>query len=221
MPAKSPVVNPLANLFAPEAQALAPQSVAVGTAWARVYTVQAFPSLVDTGWLTRLANLPGVTLSLHAAPEDPLEIVQTLNRRIGQLGGQLATHKGGPLVAQRLERQMQDAETLIRQIDAEQQHVFRTAVFLAVHASDAAAGLQACRRLEAACAAHGMRERALLYRQEPGLQAAGPWGLRLFGAIRLTPDPWLRWPPLGHSTAAASTTNAVLCSAATRKAAWC
>ena len=176
-PTKTTIANPaLANLFAPEALAFQPQSVAIGASWARVYTLQAFPSSVDIGWLTRLANLPGVTLSLHAAPEDPLEIVQTLNRRIGQLGGQLATHKGGPLVAQRLERQMTDAETLIRQIDAEQQHVFRTLVVLTVHAPDAATGLQACRRLEAACAGQGLRARPLLYRQEDGVKAAGPWG---------------------------------------------
>ena len=176
-PTKPIVANPaLANLFAPEALTFQPQSIQVGAGWARVYAIQAFPSSVEIGWLTRLANLPGVTLSLHALPEDPLTIVHTLNRRIGQLGGQLTTHKGGPLMAQRLERQMQDAETLIRQIDAEQQHVFRTLVLFTVYALDAAAGLQACRRLEAACATQGMRARPLIYRQEPGLLAGGPWG---------------------------------------------
>ncbi len=180
----------LANVFAPEALTFQPQAVCVGAGWARVYTLQAFPSSVEIGWLTRLANLPGVTLSLQTQPEDPLQIVQALNRRIGQLGGQLQTLKGGPLVAQRLERQMTDAETLIRQIDAEQQHVFQVAVFLTVHAADATTGLQACRRLEAACAAQGMRARPLVYRQEPGLLAGGPWGLWPKSLQGDTPHTW-------------------------------
>ena len=167
----------LASLFAPDSLAFQPQAVVVGAGWVRTYRVEAFPSSVGIGWLTRLANLPGITLSLHAAPEDPLEIVQALNRRIGQLGGQIATAKGGPLITQRLARQMDDAETLIRQIDAEQQHVFQTAVFLTVHAPDATQGALASRRLEATCAAQGLRARPLIHRQEEGLKAAGPWGL--------------------------------------------
>ncbi len=187
----SPAQNAtLANVFAPEALTFHPQAVDIGAQWARVYTLQAFPSSVEIGWLTRLANLPGVTLSLQTQPEDPLQIVQALNRRIGQLGGQLATLKGGPLIAQRLERQMTDAETLIRQIDAEQQQVFQVALFLIVHAVDATTGLLACRRLEATCAAQGMRARPLIYRQELGLLAGGPWGLWPKGLQGDTPHTW-------------------------------
>lgn len=187
----SPAQNAaLANVFAPEALTFHPQAVDIGAQWARVYILQAFPSSVEIGWLTRLANLPGVTLSLQTQPEDPLQIVQALNRRIGQLGGQLATLKGGPLVAQRLERQMADAETLIRQIDAEQQQVFQVAVFLIVHAVDATTGLGACRRLEATCAAQGLRARPLIYRQELGLLAGGPWGLWPKGLQGDTPHTW-------------------------------
>ena len=167
----------LHNIFAPVALDFGPQQIRIADQWAKVYTIQAFPPAVEAGWLTAAANFPGVTLSVHAIPEDPLTMVQELNRRMGQLAGQLAVSKGGPLQAQRLERQIQDAQTLLQQIDMEQQSVFRVGVFLLVTAPDASTGARAARRMEGALAAQGMRARPLVFLQEEGLQAAGPWGL--------------------------------------------
>nr|AEP14292.1 VirB4-like type IV secretory system protein [Sulfobacillus thermotolerans] len=169
--------NALKNIFAPAALDFGPQQIRIADQWAKVYAIQAFPPAVEAGWLTAAANLPGVTLSLHALPEDPLTIVQDLNRRMGQLAGQLAVSKGGPLQAQRLERQIQDAQMLLHQIDAEQQSVFRVGVFLVVTAPDSSTGERLARRLEASLAAQGMRARPLVFLQEEGLRAAGPWGL--------------------------------------------
>lgn len=169
--------NGLRNVFAPTALEFEPQHIRLADQWAKVYTIQAFPPAVADGWLTTAANLPGVTFSLHAIPEDSLTIVHELNRRMGQLAGQLAVSQGGPLLAQRLQRQIQDAQTLLHQIDAEQQTVFRIGVYLVVTAPDAVTGERLARRLEGALAAQGMRARPLIFLQDEGLHAAGPWGL--------------------------------------------
>ncbi len=180
MPSKNPGTygtNALKNIFAPSALEFSPQHLLVGDQWAKVYAIHAFPPTVEAGWLTAAANLPGVTLSLHALPEDALASIQELNRRMGQLAGQLAVSKGGPLLAQRLERQIHNTQVLLHQMDAEQQSVFRIGVFLVVTAPDAATGARRARRLEGALAAQGMRARPLVFYQNAGLQAAGPWGL--------------------------------------------
>ena len=80
----------LQNIFAPEALEFFPTACGVSGAWARVYMIQAFPPTVDAGWLTPAANLPGVTVSLHARPQDAANMIKALNRRIGGLAGQLA-----------------------------------------------------------------------------------------------------------------------------------
>ena len=167
----------LQNIFAPEALEFFPTACGISGAWARVYLIQAFPPTVDAGWLTQAANLPGVTVSLHARPQDAANMIKALNRRIGGLAGQLATGKNAPITEQRLTQEMEDAVTLMKQIDAEQQGIFQCGVFLVVSAPDAETGIRRAKRLEGQMAAQGMRLRVLAFRQEDGLKAAGPWGL--------------------------------------------
>ena len=167
----------LQNIFAPEALEFFPTACGISGAWARVYMIQAFPPTVDAGWLTPAANMPGVTVSLQARPQDAADMIKALNRRIGGLAGQLATGKNAPITEQRLTQEMEDAVTLMKQIDAEQQGIFQCGVFLVVTAADPDTGLRRAKRLEGQMAAQGMRLRVLAFRQEDGLKAAGPWGL--------------------------------------------
>ena len=171
-------VSPLTHLIAPEALTFQPQHLMAGTEWRRLYMVTAFPPSVEAGWLARAANLPGVTLALHAVPQDAGEIVMALNRRIGAVAGQLAAGAGGgALVAQRLAQEGEDALALLRQIDAEQQGVYQTGVILMLSAPNPEEGLRRAKRLEATLGAAGMRVRPVVYHQEAGLSAAGPYGI--------------------------------------------
>ena len=167
----------LSNVFAPAALEFGPQAVNASGEWRRVYLISAFPEAVDAGWLTAAANLPGVTLSLQAQPQEAFAMIQALNRRIGGLAGQLATGKNAPITTQRLSKELDDAMALMQQIDREQQGVFQCGVFCTVSAPDPDTGLRRAKRLEGQLAAHGMRARVLAYRQEEGLQACGPWGI--------------------------------------------
>ena len=172
-----PTQSALANAMAPEALEFFPQHLLAGPEWRRVYAILAYPPSVDDGWLTSAANLPGVTLSLHAAPQDADQLVQALNRRIGAISGQLAMGKNAALTEQRLTQELEDAAALMRQIDAEQQGTFQVGVYLVVSAPDAETGLRRAKRLEGQLAASGMRARPLVYYQNEGLQASGPFGL--------------------------------------------
>ncbi len=166
----------LRNAFAPEALRFDRRAVDLGSQWARVYYVSDFPPSVDAGWLASAATLDGVVLSIHALPTDPTQITLAMSRAISLLSGQLA-QGGSALAQQRMEQQLQDAQSLLRKIDQEQQSVFTTAVVLMVTAPDAATGIRRSKRLEGMLAAAGMRARPLAFRQEEGLQAVGPWGM--------------------------------------------
>ncbi len=166
----------LRNAFAPEALRFAQRSVDLGSEWGRVYYVSDFPPSVDAGWLANAANLDGVVLSIHALPTDPTQLTLQMSRKISQLAGQLANQQTA-LSAQRAEQQLQDAQALMRKVDAEQQSVFTAGVVLLVTAPDEATGLRRAKRLEGMLAAAGMRARPLAFRQEEGLKAVGPWGI--------------------------------------------
>lgn len=172
-----PTQSALVNALAPEALEFFPQALIAGSEWRRVYVILAYPPSVEDGWLTNAANLPGVTLSLHASPQDAYQLVQSLNRRIGAISGQLAMGKNPALTEQRLTQELDDAMALMRQIDAEQQGTFQVAVYLTVSGSDSDSGLRRAKRLEGQLAAAGMRARPLIYYQHEGLQASGPFGL--------------------------------------------
>lgn len=166
----------LRNAFAPLALKFSQRSIDLGDQWARVYAITGYPPSVDVGWLANAANLDGVVLSIHALPTDPTQLTLAMSRAISLLAGQLSNQQAA-LAQQRAEQQLQDAQALLRKIDAEQQSVFTVGVVLLVTSPDEATGLRRAKRLEGLLAATGMRARPLAFRQEEGLKAVGPWGM--------------------------------------------
>lgn len=164
------------NAAAPMALEFNPRSMQWDDVWARAYAVLRYPPQVGAAWLAKAANQEGVYLSLQAEPTDPTQLSLALTRAITQMTGQLQGGHLNPLLRQRTEQQVRDAETLLKKIDAEQQSLFLTGVFLLVTAPDAALGMQRSKRLEALLAAQGMRVRPLVHRQQEGLITVGPWG---------------------------------------------
>ncbi len=166
----------LQNAFAPTSLKFGMNMIDLGDQKARVYAIVNFPPKAGPAWLAKAASLPGVTLAMHGLPTDALELTNSLNRAISLLSGNLeASHQA--LTIQRLESQLRDAHALMKKIDQEQQAVFTTGVFLLVTADDETTCLRRSRRVEQTLAAAGMRARVLTHLQEPGLLAAGPWGI--------------------------------------------
>ena len=160
--------NALRNAFSPQALSFQPHSVQIGTQWSRVYAIVNFPPSVGPSWLSRAANLEGVTLAFHAIPTDSSQVTQALNRAIGQLEGSLAVPGQTALAKQRAESQVQDARSLLRSLDTDQHRLSTVGVFLLVSADNAKDGERRAKRVETALSAVGMRARTLSFRQEQG-----------------------------------------------------
>jgi type IV secretory pathway VirB4 component len=118
--------------------------------------------------------MPGVVCSVHVEPTDPTNLIMSLNKAIGEYAGRLEMG-GNALTMQRTEQALKDAEELMRKIDQEQQQVFYVTVILMVLAPNQQELDRRTRQVEAALAASGMRGRVLIFRQEEGLKAAGPF----------------------------------------------
>ncbi len=167
---------PLVDLLAPPALDFRRHGLTLGDCEARAMVIVDYPPRVGQAWLARLAALPGVSLSLHLAPTDPVELLQGLNSSIQEYTSRLS-QGGNALVQSRWQQSLEDARALLKQIDQESQRVYRAAVLLLVVAPDEEELSRRVRQVEASCAAASMRARPAVFRQEEGLKAVGPWGL--------------------------------------------
>ncbi|MCX7884650.1 MAG: DUF87 domain-containing protein [Caloramator sp.] len=164
----------LLDIIAPSAVEFGTKNVIFGEVMGRVIAVVDYPPKVGTAWLARIANMPGVICSIHISPTDPSELIQSINKSIGELLGRL-NQGGNALLMQRTEQQYKDATELLKKIDREQQNVFYFACILMILGSDLQSLDRKTREVESALAASGMRGRILLFRQEDGTIAAGPY----------------------------------------------
>lgn len=166
----------LTDLLAPPVLGFQPRHTLFGDQAARLMVILDYPPRLGAAWLARLCNMPGVVASTHLVPTDPLDMLKALNNSIQEYTSRLAAG-GNALALSRWQQSLDDAKLLIKKVDQEAQKVYRVAVIIQVLASDEEELGRRSRQVEAACAASGMRVRTAVYRQEEGLQAAGPWGL--------------------------------------------
>jgi hypothetical protein len=170
----TPQMTSLLDIISPTAIQFQPKSIVFGELYLSVITITDYPPRVAAAWLSRVATLPGVVVSIHAQPTDPYALIQQINVTMGELAGKLQ-QGGNPLVMQRTEQQYEDAKHLLRKIDTEQQNVFYLTVVLLISANDPDELQQRKKRVESILAAAGMRGRTPMFHQEEGLRAAGPF----------------------------------------------
>jgi len=162
------------DIALPQALDFAAKAITLGDQAARVMAITAYPPKVSAAFLARLANMPGVTLSIHLNPTDPTDLVKAINKAIGEYSGRIEAG-GNALTIQRLEQLLGDAQELLRKLDQEQQQVLYVTIIVLLTANDTKELDRRTRQIESMLAATGMRARGAIFRQDEGLQAAGPW----------------------------------------------
>ena len=66
----------LTDLIAPPALGFQPRHTLFGDQTARVLAILDYPPRVGPAWLSRLANMPGVVVSIHLVPTDSLDMLK-------------------------------------------------------------------------------------------------------------------------------------------------
>jgi type IV secretory pathway VirB4 component len=167
--------NGLLDALTPQALKFEARQIAFGDQLARVIVIAGYPPRVGSAWLSKVAAFQGVTASIHAGPaQDPGALVKSINMAIGEYAARLSQNNNA-LIKQRADQSMKDAEELLQKIDAENQQVFYLTVALLLVAPDLDALDAKTRQVEARLAAARMKGRVVVFRQENGLKAAGPW----------------------------------------------
>ncbi|MFB4321651.1 DUF87 domain-containing protein [Priestia sp. BR_2] len=166
----------LLDIISPTALDFQSKTITNGEMYQRVLTIVDYPERVKPAWISRVATLPGVVVSIHATPTDAYALIQQINISMGELEGKLI-QGGNPLLMERTTNQLKGAKHLIKKIDTEQQAVFFVTVVLLITANDRDELQQRTKRVESMLSAAGMRGRTPMFRQEEGLRTVGPYGI--------------------------------------------
>jgi hypothetical protein len=141
----------------------------------RVIGIQRYPQRVGMAWLAEIANMEGVVLKVHAQPTDPAVLIESLNKAVPELGSRLEM-RGKTSLRQRAEQAYQDAQTLLRKIDQEQELVLKCTITMVIYAPDLDELQRRTKRVIGKLGGKRMKGAILVYRQEQGMLHSGPYG---------------------------------------------
>ena len=170
-----PVNNHVIDVITPLAIEFHTSDFWFGENLSRVILVTNYPSRVRIGWLSRIANMEGVTCSIHLTPANPSNLIDNLDKSIGELGGRI-DGGGSALMMQRAEQQYKDANKLLQKIDQEQENVFYVTIAIMVSSKDKEELERKSKKIESALAGSKMKGRTAMFKQEEALQAVSPYG---------------------------------------------
>lgn len=171
-----PVNTHIIDAICPMAIEFGPSQFWFGENLAKVITVTNFPSRVKIGWLSRIANMEGVTCSIHLTPSNSSKLIENISKSIGELAGRINAG-GKAITVQRAEQQYKDAMKLLKMIDQEQQNVFYVTVVIMVFAKDQDTLDKKTKKIISALAGSSMKGRSVIFRQEDSLLAVSPYGI--------------------------------------------
>lgn len=142
----------------------------------RVLLVTGYPPRVKIGWLSRIANMEGVTCSIHMTPTNSNKLIDNISKSMGELHGRLKSG-GSALLMKRTEQQYKDADNLLERIDREQENVFYVTVAIMITAKDKEDLERKAKKVESTIAGSKMKCRSALFKQEEALLAVSPYGI--------------------------------------------
>lgn len=164
------------DAICPMAIEFKPSQFMFGENYARVFAITNYPTRVKIGWLSRIANMEGVTCSIHMTPSNSAKLIENISRSLGELAGKV--NAGGKAITiQRAEQQYKDATKLLKMIDQEQQNVFYVSIVIMVFAKDQDTLEKKSKKVISALAGSSMRGRSVIFRQEEALHAVSPYGI--------------------------------------------
>jgi len=128
-----------AGAFTPDALEVAARHVVVGGEHVASFAVVGYPREVYPGWLQPLLSYPGrVDVSLHVEPVDPVTAADRLKKQLARLeSGRRNDDQHGRLIDPQVEAATEDAYDLAARVARGEGKLYRTGLYLSVHASDA------------------------------------------------------------------------------------
>lgn len=170
------VNNHIVDVITPTAIEIHQSYFWFGEQLGKILLITGYPSKVKIAWLSKIANMEGITCSIHMTPTDPTKLIQNISKSMGELSGRL-NNGGSALLMKRAEQQYKDADNLLERIDQEQENVFYVAVSILITATEKKELDRKSKRIESVIAGSKMKSRTPIFKQEEGLLAVSPYGV--------------------------------------------
>ncbi|GAA3040900.1 VirB4 family type IV secretion system protein [Actinokineospora globicatena] len=182
----SAAVAPGAAAFTPDALSVAARHLEVGGEWVSSFAVVGFPREVHPGWLAPLLTYPGrVDVSVHIEPIEPATAADRLKKQLAKLeAGRRHTAEHGRLFDPRVEAATEDAYDLSSRVARGEGRLFRTGLYLTIHATTEKTLADEVAALRSLCASLLLDAKHTTYRSLQGWVSTLPMGLDLIGMRR-------------------------------------
>ncbi|WP_405088107.1 VirB4 family type IV secretion system protein [Microbispora sp. NBC_01389] len=162
--------------FGPDAVEVQPRSLQVGDNHCATLAVTGYPREVTPGWLEPLLTYPGrLDVSFHVDPVPSLVASDRLRKQLARLeSGLRSDQQHGRLIDPSAEVAAEDAQELASRLARGQAKLFRTSIYLTVHATTAEELEDACAQVRALAASLLLNARVATFRQLQGWVSALP-----------------------------------------------
>ncbi len=165
--------------FAPESLTIGARHLEVGAGWVATLTITGFPREVGPAWLAPLLSHPGrLDVAVHIDPVDAVTAAARLRKQLARLESSRSTDFGnGRLADQQVEVAVEDATDLSSRIARGQGRLFRTGVYVTVHADSEAELADEVAAVRALAASLLIDTCPLTYRAAQGWTSTLPLGI--------------------------------------------
>ncbi|WP_156755861.1 VirB4 family type IV secretion system protein [Actinokineospora pegani] len=172
--------------FTPDALSVGIRHLEVGGEWVASFAVVGFPREVHPGWLAPLLTYPGrLDVSVHVEPIDPATSATRLKKQLAKLeAGRRHTAAHGRLFDPQVEAATEDAYDLSSRVARGEGKLFRTGLYLTIHAASEEALADEVAAVRALCASLLLDAKPTTYRSLQGWVTTLPMGLDLIGMRR-------------------------------------
>jgi len=168
-----PVNEALLNVISPMGLEIKRNSLVIGENTGKIYGVVRYPQKVDTGWLSKITNIPGTLVSIGIQPVDNSALISAISKSIIQNRAS-ANGAKDPLTRQRSEKAAEDGERIMLQIDQNGETVALMSLVIMPVAHDEKSFVKGCRRVESVVTVMKCKVRTLANLQKEGLQTISP-----------------------------------------------
>lgn len=163
-------LNPhLLNLISPINISFNRNDLEVGENFGKVFGIIRYPDKVDTGWLSKISNIPSTIVAISLRPVDSSILLNVINKNI--ISAKADTENTDPLTRQRAEKMIEDNTRLLYQIDQNNESVVKMGVSIMPFSNTKERLKTVTRSVEATLNVLGAKIRLLSYLQKEGFKS--------------------------------------------------
>lgn len=166
--------NNIVNLVTPTLK-FNPGYVEMNGILVRIMAITRFPPEVSNAWLSRLANIPDVALTIHNNVVDSTELIDKMNKSASGLRNKILDEKTKADTVNMAKHALADIEKILDRINYNGEKIVDVTVLIMVKANDLKELDSKTKQVQTVAASTNLTLRTAVYRQEEALKSIAPF----------------------------------------------